>query len=176
MGTQSISRGRNNEDSSVFQAKNGLGMILTDAQERDRFLRFAVVGTIGAVVDFGTFNVLVNAAHMVAIWASICSFTAAIISNFLWNRFWTYPDSRSKKVSRQVVQFILVSVIGLGIRTPLFAWLEQVLIRLANNVLPKNFFLSTTFVGHNAALAVAVVVVMMWNFYANRLWTYNDIQ
>jgi putative flippase GtrA len=151
-------------------------MIITDPQERNRFLRFAVVGVIGAVVDFGTFNILVNLIHMVPIWASVCSFAAAVVSNFLWNRFWTYPDSRSKRVSKQIVQFLMVSLIGLGIRTPLFAWLEHALNQLCANVLPKNFFLSSTFVGHNIALAVAVVVVMMWNFYANRLWTYNDVQ
>lgn len=151
-------------------------MIITDPQERSRFLRFAVVGVIGAVVDFGTFNIFVNLLHITAVWASVCSFAAAVVSNFLWNRFWTYPDSRSKKVSKQVVQFIVVSLVGLGIRTPLFAWLERVLTQTCANMLPKNFFLSSTFVGHNLALAVAVVVVMMWNFYANRLWTYNDIQ
>ena len=151
-------------------------MIVTDPQERSRFLRFALVGAIGAVVDFGTFNLLVNVTHMAAVWASVLSFTAAVISNFLWNRFWTYPDSRSKAVSKQIVQFVLVSVIGLGIRTPLFAWLEHVLIRFFSGALPKNFFLGSTFMGHNTALAIAILVVMMWNFYANRLWTYNDIQ
>ena len=150
-------------------------MIIRDPQERGRFLRFAVVGAIGAVVDFGIFNLLVNLANMVAIWASVASFTAAVVSNFLWNRFWTYPDSRSKSVSKQVIQFILVSVVGLGIRTPLFAWLEKVFAHNLGRVLPANFPLSSTFLGHNFALAIAVLVVMMWNFFANRFWTYNDI-
>ena len=94
-------------------------MIFTDHQERKRFLRFAVVGTIGAVVDFATMNILTVFFHITFIIASIISFAAAVLSNFLWNRFWTYPDSRSKKVHRQVIQFLLVSVIGLPIRTPL---------------------------------------------------------
>ena len=71
-------------------------------------MRFAVVGIIGAVVDFGTFNLLVNLLHVA--WqsvASVISFTAAVVSNFLWNRFWTYPDSRSKSIPKQVVQFIV---------------------------------------------------------------------
>jgi putative flippase GtrA len=109
------------------------------------------------------------------VWASVISFTAAVGSNFLWNRFWTYPDSRSKKLGRQVSQFILVSVIGLGIRTPLFAWLEKVLVRFFTGMLPRGFAFSSTFIGHNLALAAAVLVVMLWNFYANRFWTYNDI-
>jgi putative flippase GtrA len=150
-------------------------MILRDPQERSRFLRFAVVGIIGAVVDFGIFNLLTQLTTLPAVWASVISFTAAIVSNFLWNRYWTYPDSRTKNIGRQVGQFILVSVIGLGIRTPLFAFLEKVLVRLFATMIPKNFIVSNTFVGHNLALAIAVFVVMMWNFFANRLWTYNDI-
>jgi putative flippase GtrA len=134
-----------------------------------------VVGVIGAVVDFGTFNLLTHLTSIMAVWASVISFTAAVISNFLWNRFWTYPDSRSKALSNQVVQFILVSVIGLGIRTPLFAWLKNVLVQTLSQRLPANFPINSTTLGHNIALAIAVVVVMMWNFFANRYWTYNDV-
>jgi putative flippase GtrA len=150
-------------------------MIFTNTQERSRFLRFALVGTMGALVDFGTFNLLVNLAHLPAVNASVISFTAAVISNFLWNRFWTYPDSRSKRVTHQVVQFGLISVIGLGIRTPLFAWMEKILVRFFAGIVPKGFMVSNVFLGHNFALAVAIVVVMMWNFFANRFWTYNDV-
>lgn len=150
-------------------------MILTSPQERTRFLRFAVVGTIGAVVDFGTMNLLTVVALMQFIPASIVSFAAAVVSNFLWNRFWTYPDSRSKSVPRQIVQFILISLIGLAIRWPLLIWLETVLVSGFDRALPKNFLFSARFVGHNVALAIAVLVVMMWNFFANRYWTYNDV-
>jgi putative flippase GtrA len=150
-------------------------MIISNPDERGRFLRFALVGAIGAVVDFGTFNLMVNIFRIPTVSASVISFIAAVLSNFLWNRFWTYPDSRSKKIPRQIAQFSLVSIVGLGIRTPLFVWLEKILIRNLASTLPKNFFLSSTFVGHNLALAVAILVVMMWNFYANRMWTYNDV-
>jgi len=150
-------------------------MIITDTQERGRFLRFAMVGVIGALVDFGTFNLLVNLTTMSAVWVSMVSFTAAVLSNFMWDRFWTYPDSRSKAVSQQMVQFLMVSFVGLAVRTPLFAWMEKVMIQSCNRVLPAGFPLNNTFLGHNIALAVAVLVVMLWNFFANRLWTYNDV-
>jgi putative flippase GtrA len=114
-------------------------MIITDPQERGRFLRFAVVGIMGAIVDFGTFNLLVNLAHVAAVSASVVSFTAAVISNFLWNRFWTYPDSRSKAVSKQVGQFIIVSAVGLAIRTPMFAWMEKFFVQNLGRLLPANF-------------------------------------
>ena len=30
--------------------------------------------------------------------------------------------------------------------------------------------------GANLAIMVALVIVMMWNFFVNRYWTYNDVQ
>jgi putative flippase GtrA len=150
-------------------------MILNDAQERTRFMRFAVVGAIGAVIDFGTFNLLMQFSSLQAVIASMVSFTAAVTSNFIWNRYWTYPDSRSKALSKQLTQFFLVNLVGLGIRTPLFAWLEQFLTTFLKRLLPAGFFLTPTFIAHNLALAVAVLVVMMWNFLVNRFWTYNDV-
>ena len=151
-------------------------MIITSPTERNRFLKFAMVGVVGAVVDFGTFNLITQLTLIPAVYATMISFTAAVISNFMWNRYWTYPDSRSKSIAGQVVQFIMVSLIGLAIRTPLFAFLEHNLVSLAAQMLPRNFLLKPTFVGHNVSLAIAVVVVMMWNFFANRFWTYNDVK
>jgi len=148
-------------------------MILNNSKERGRFLRFAVVGAIGAVIDFGIFNLLISLTGMAAILASAISFIAAVISNFLWNRYWTYPDSRSKPLLRQVVQFVLVSVAGLGIRALMFVGLEKWLIRFFENLNLGIF--TPTFLGHNATLALAILVVMLWNFFANRFWTYNDV-
>jgi putative flippase GtrA len=150
-------------------------MILTNPQERARFLRFAFVGVMGAVVDFGTANLLTGVFRMEFVWASIISFTAAVVSNFLWNRFWTYPDSRTKPIARQVMQFTIISVLGLAIRTPIIKVLENPMIEGITQLLPKNFFFTPRFLGHNITLAIAVLVVMMWNFFANRFWTYNDV-
>ncbi|MBP8857879.1 MAG: GtrA family protein, partial [Anaerolineaceae bacterium] len=98
-----------------------------------------------------------------------------VINNFLWNRYWTYPDSRSKHIARQLVQFSIINVIGLVIRTPLLALLEKGLIPLFSRMLPENF-LTPEFVGHNISLAIAILVVMIWNYIANRYWTYNDVK
>jgi putative flippase GtrA len=150
-------------------------MILTNPQERGRFLRFAFVGVVGAVVDFGTANLLTGVFQVDFVLASIASFTAAVFSNFLWNRYWTYPDSRSKSIARQVAQFAIISILGLAIRTPIIKVLENPTIDLFTRLLPKNIILTPRFTGHNVTLAIAVLVVMMWNFFANRFWTYNDV-
>ncbi len=145
-------------------------------RERTRFVRFLVVGAIGAVVDFGTFNLLSGVVRINAIVASVLSFAAAVTSNFTLNRHWTYPDSRSKPLARQWVQFALVNLVGLFIRTPLFAALRTPWAGLAERLPAAWLPMSPQSLGNNLALACAVGVVLIWNFVANRLWTYNDVR
>jgi putative flippase GtrA len=151
-------------------------VIITNPRERTRFLRFAVVGAIGAVVDFGVMNLLVNLLAAPLVLAGTISFIAAVLSNFTWNRFWTYPDSRSKPLLRQLIQFTVINVIGLGIRVPLLAGLEPLMFRLFNSLPFQLPFFTPKFLGENFTLAIAVVVVMFWNFFANRYWTYSDVK
>lgn len=148
-------------------------MIFTNLKERTRFIRFAIVGAIGAIVDFAVLNLLLLFSTPYVLAGSV-SFIVAVINNFLWNRFWTYPDSRTKKIANQLFQFAIINSIGLVIRIPLLAFLENNLIVLANNLFP-DFFLSAEFIGHNTGLAIAIIIVMFWNFLANRYWTYNDV-
>ena len=148
--------------------------VVMNPRERNRFIRFAIVGVIGAVVDFGTMNVMVGVFGTSLVVAGTISFIAAIISNFIFNRFWTYPDSRSKPIAWQLIQFSVVSVAGLLIRLPILAFIEP----LVNNLLKTtslNFTL-IDFLAKNGTLALAVGIVMFWNFFINRYWTYNDIE
>jgi putative flippase GtrA len=147
--------------------------ILTNPQERTRFLKFMAVGVFGAVVDFGIMNLFSKLFGLALVWAGTISFICAIISNFLWNRYWTYPDSRSRPIARQLIMFFVVSVAGLAIRLPILHFLEPPMRTLFGN-LALNLF-TPEFLGKNFTLAVAVGVVMLWNFFVNRYWTYNDV-
>ena len=154
-------------------------MIIANTKERTRFFRFAIVGSIGAIIDFGVFNLLTVMLvffRQNAVFAQGISFILAVVSNFTWNRLWTYPDSRSKPLGRQWTQFLIVSVIGLTIRTPLFIWLEETLLEYFSSLWMTNGLLTPLFVAHNASLAIVIGVVLTWNFFANRFWTYNDVR
>jgi len=151
-------------------------MILIKSKETGRFLRFAVVGSIGAVIDFGIFNLLTISKLLPSLWAQVFSFITAVISNFYWNRRWTYQDSRSKALTRQFFQFFVVSAAGLAIRTPLFAYLETLLVNLSTRVLPDASPFTPVFIGHNLSLASVIILVMIWNYIINRYWTYNDVK
>ncbi|MEM4202807.1 MAG: GtrA family protein, partial [Candidatus Methanomethylicaceae archaeon] len=105
--------------------------------------------------------------------AGTISFFCAVTSNFIWNRFWTYPESRSRPVVHQWLMFFLVNLAGVGIRIPLLCFLEAPVERLVIRLLPA--FSSPSLLAKNLTLAIAVGVVMLWNFFVNRYWTYNDV-
>jgi putative flippase GtrA len=152
-----------------------MSLVLSNPRERTRFFKFAVVGVIGAIVDFGVMNILSQRFNTTLVIAGTISFIAAIISNFTWNRYWTYPDSRSKPLIRQLLMFAIVSVTGLLIRIPTLAILEPPIEHLFAS-LPIQFpYFSVNFFADNFTLAIAVGIVMMWNFFVNRYWTYNDV-
>ena len=143
--------------------------------ERTRFLKFCFVGLFGAVVDFGVMNLILHFTGNAKL-ASTISFIAAVISNFIWNRYWTYPDSREKPVLRQLVQFFIVNSIGLLIRFILFSTIDQPIIRLAEKIVPADFIMEPGVLGHNITMVISIIIVMIWNFFANRFWTYNDVK
>ena len=147
--------------------------VLKNPAERTRFLKFAAVGAIGALIDFGIMNLLVAFLRMPFVFAGTISFICAVMSNFTWNRFWTYPESRSKPLVGQLGQFSLVNAAGLLIRLPILKFGEPALDQLLSGM---SF---TTrlhqLLSHNLTLAIAVGVVMLWNFFVNRYWTYSDI-
>jgi putative flippase GtrA len=150
--------------------------LLVNPRERARLLRFLVVGIIGAIVDFGVMNLLTNRIGAPLVLAGTISFICAILSNFFWNRYWTYPDSRSKPLLRQLLMFSIVSVIGLGIRIPTLAFLEPPMARMFSSLAFQIPFFSPKTLGDNFTLAIAVIIVMFWNFFVNRYWTYNDVE
>lgn len=160
------------------------------SKEVERFLKFSVVGVIGALVDFGMLNLLQltllvpvppqqQAKIALATGVAFCS---AVTSNFLWNRYWTYPDSRSRSLRRQLAIFFTLNAVGLVFRLAFVSitfhalgdvgatFVENLELASATNHEALSYQLGT-----NMAQAISTVIVMMWNFFANRYWTYNDV-
>lgn len=147
-----------------------------------RFLKFAVVGTMGAVIDFGTLNLLVQLAGFPKVLANSCSFTAAVISNFIWNRLWVYPETRSDPMTKQFVQFLFVNVAGLAINTMIFYGSDRWLLGEAGlfagpiGVLALSIGMSHFDFAYNSAKILATAVVLFWNFFVNRFWTFSHVK
>jgi putative flippase GtrA len=148
--------------------------IIKNEKERNRFLKFAVVGLIGFFVDAGIFNICRSVFFFQPEVASAISFSVAVISNFLFNRFWTYPDSRSKPIRTQLGQFFAVNLIGLGIRTGILLLIINPLYGFFGRYFNKSAVV--IFLGDNTSLIIVVGIVLFWNFFVNRFWTYSDAE
>jgi len=138
-------------------------------REVKRFIKFGIVGAFGAVVDFSILNVLIFWAGFSSpggkIVANVISTSVAIISNFIWNRLWTFPESRARKKRTQLVQFTLVNLVGLVINTGIFFVADHYIFE---PVVSANLAIQL-------AKATAIGIVLFWNFGANRIWTYRGL-
>ncbi len=143
-------------------------------KERNRFLKFAAVGTLGAIIDFGVMNLLTHLFDMPLVYAGTISFTCAVISNFVWNRLWTYPESRSRPLLNQLGMFFIVNTAGVAIRIPILHYVEPPMLKFFEDIFHTSHN-TAEFYAKNITLAAAVGIVMLWNFFVNRYWTYNDI-
>lgn len=149
--------------------------VLNNSVERVRFLKFMAVGAFGALVDFGIANLLSHFFDMPLVFAGTISFACAVISNFIWNRYWTYPESRSRPLAHQLGMFVAVNVAGVAIRIPILHFVEPSLfIFFRASLIGES--ISPEFIARNITLAIAVGIVMLWNFFVNRYWTYNDVE
>lgn len=178
-------------DGLIFRLANRIGG--DKAKEVERFIKFACVGLLGFLLDFGTVfllqstllppvspegeNLVVNVAI-----ATTIGFILAVCSNFTWNRLWTYPDSRSYSIRRQLTQFAIVSVSGWTARTIWIAVTYTAFGVLSTSIMQTFIssydpsLLDQQKFGTMIAQFIGVVVVMVWNFLANRYWTYNDVE
>ena len=149
-------------------------MTLVDKKERSRFFKFAVVGAVGSIIDIGIMNLLTQVFHFPLVIGGSISFICAVVNNFLGNRYWTYPESRSRRIRYQFLMFLVVNAIGIAIRIPILKFVEPPLIVFFEGM--SNFSLDVAdAIAKNATLLLAIGVVMLWNFFANRYWTYNDV-
>jgi putative flippase GtrA len=148
--------------------------VFTSRREQKRFVKFAIVGTIGAGVDFLIFNLCLGALGLAPLLSQALSFLAAVSSNFMLNRYWTFKDSRSKQIGIQIGQYVLVNFVGLLIRTPIFNGLSTVFERALGQG-NHPFGIDAYTLAHNLALGGAIGVVLLWNYFVNRKWTFGDV-
>lgn len=134
-------------------------------RELVRFIKFATVGALGMVVDLTVLNLLHGKLGIHLLIANSISFTLAVINNFAWNRLWTFPESRQRPLAEQLGKFATVNVIGLAINNGVL-WLVS---RAVSGCVADPW-------DYNLAKVVAIGIVLFWNYFINRTWTYRGIE
>jgi dolichol-phosphate mannosyltransferase len=123
----------------------------------NRFLRFAVVGLSGVIVDMGLLFLLSDPSMLG--WgltrSKLIAAETAIVNNFLWNDAWTFGDVSAHQRGfrprlRRFGKFQLICFAGVLLNTSL--------LNLQFNLLHLNRYVAN---------AVAIAAVTGWNFWLN---------
>lgn len=118
------------------------------------FLKFAIVGLSGMVVNFGVTYLCKEKMQMNKYLSNILGFVIAATSNYFLHHYWTF-QSQNQQMGKEYVLFFVVSVVGVTIDT--------LVVYLLHDKLKLNFYLSKVF---------STGVAMVWNFLANLLFTF----
>ena len=137
--------------------------IIPQNKEATRFARFLTVGAVGTVLDFSILTVL-KLAGLPTLFANSISFTAGLLNNFTWNRLWTFGDSAKVDWRRQLAQFTLVSLVGLALNNLIVLSLEGLF----------GAMLGSSQWAYLPAKVIATGMVVFWNYFANRMWTFKN--
>ncbi|PPF44561.1 hypothetical protein C5B85_10535 [Pseudoclavibacter sp. AY1F1] len=131
-----------------------------------QLINFGLVGGVGFIVDTGLFNVLMltvlnpsEVAHG-ALWAKVISTCAAIVTNWIGNRIWTFRQHKRQDNFREAIEFFGVSLVGLGIGL-LPIW-------FTNAVLDNH-----SFVAYNIANLVGIGLGAIFRFILYRFWVFS---
>jgi putative flippase GtrA len=120
-----------------------------------QFLRFAGVGVIGTAGHFAILIAVVEVLHGDPLVGSTLGFLGGALINYSLNRRFTFDSDASHGVA--LPRFLIVAAIGMGINTAIMAMLTKPL--------------DTQYL---VAQVVATALVLVWNFFANRFWTFAD--
>jgi dolichol-phosphate mannosyltransferase len=139
-------------------------VVLDYSHDLKIFAKFSMVGVTGAIIDLGILNVLHffvwQKSWDVMLYPAVAiSFTAAVVNNYTWNILWTYRhQDHSDQHHVTLSKFFVVSLVGLLINLSI--------VYVATEWL--NFY---WLIGK----LIAMGVVLFWNFFVNRFWTFKDL-
>ena len=120
------------------------------------FFKYALVGFLGTAIDLGSLYLFIDRLHIHLLVATALSFLLAVINNFTLNKFWTFQNKHSN-IRKQFIKFLIVSTIGLMLTEMCMAFFVYGL---------KIWYLSSKLFTSG--------LVLMWNFLANKYWTFKD--
>jgi len=134
-----------------------------------KYLKFAFIGGIGALINLAIFWVAAELFFVIPFWAIAIAFVVADTNNYIWNRLWTFKSKGQIKF--QYPQFLIISLIGLGLNELLF------------DVIVYDLFPALGIVRDPASVSLVIVqatcilIISIFNFMANSAWTFrHDIR
>jgi putative flippase GtrA len=119
-----------------------------------QFILFTAIGGIGTGGQYVTLVALVESGLLDAVPASVIGFAVGAVINYFLNYRFTFNSNKSHKEA--MTKFFIVAVCG--------ALLNTALMYVGIHTLRLYYLL---------AQIVATGIVLLWNFAANKLWTFK---
>lgn len=120
-----------------------------------QFIKFSLVGVINTIIDFSVYLFFSRLIGLYFLYANIIAILVAMTFSFIANKYWTFQNNE-KKIKSQYVKFTLVNGVYF----------------LLNNMIV--FVLVEYLVFYDlGAKIIAVITGLIWNFLANRHWTFK---
>ena len=88
-----------------------------------QLIKFGLVGFLNTAIDFGIFTLLTAVAGLGSTISHIISYTCGVLNSYLFNRTWTFKQ-KSKIHPMELIKFLLVNLVSLGLSTLLLNYLE----------------------------------------------------
>ena len=129
-----------------------------------QLFRYAVVGGISFVVDYGSLWLLTEKAGLPYLWSAAIAFILGLICNYLLSTAWVFGESKLKNAWAEFAAFAIIGVIGLGLNA-LLMLLFRVLFG-EDRILLTVFGFELKTVHLNKA--IATLLVMVWNYFTKR--------
>jgi putative flippase GtrA len=120
-----------------------------------QFLQFSAVGAVGTLVHYCILLTLASGLGLNAIAASSAGFACGALTNYLLNYRYTFTSN--KRHREAMTKFFIVALIGM-----LF---NGVIMSVCTVSLQWHYLL---------AQVAATGLVLVWNFIANRFWTFRE--
>lgn len=126
-------------------------------------LKFGMVGAVAYVVDVSVFNALrLGPLSDAPLSAKASSVAVATVVAWLGNRYWTFRRRRRASARRELVLFVVMNAIGMGIAL-VCLWISHYVLGftspLADNI---------------AANVVGLALGTAFRFYAYRTWVFSE--
>lgn len=157
-------------------------------REKRQFVKFLVVGAFTWTVDFTTLNLLQHtilvpnepntSAKVFA--ASATAFFVGITVNFLLNRTWTFKANATGSVPGQVLRYAVVVGIAVSLRLVFILASYRLIGEVSTTLLESLSLIDpadptlTNQIGTNIANILSIPMIMLWNFFGHKHFTYRD--
>ena len=76
-------------------------------KETTRIFRFAVIGTLNALITAATVGVLMGVFDVHYLASNIAAYILAQTHNFIWCKYWIFPTDKKSNAWRQVLLFLI---------------------------------------------------------------------